>query len=711
MVSKASKISLSGVEIHLDSRELVVRGKVKRLPWRAFDILLVLVENAGAVVPKEQLLKQVWGGVAVDDSNLTQAVAQIRKAVGEIADGTSYIETIPRIGYRIVAQAVVSPVPEPEPTLPFRPAAQQAPRAAARRWTPAILAIALTTLVAGMAAVIANSSRNRFPEADPVETPFTALEGEELSGSFSPDGREVVFTWARHGGTSDIYLKALYSETVRPFVVSDSIEMGPVFSRDGRFIAFLRLTTDAAMIIVKPRDGGPERIVTGISKPHVALLANPGPYLAWTNDSRGLIYAHNRSLHLWRLAESRPVRITNPPGTAALGDADPALSPDGRTLIFVRVAHVGSADLYRLPLNGNFEPAGPPTVLLSNGYWNRSPAWHPDDRRVVFNSGPWGRQRLWSLDVREPSSAKPIPGAGADAQQPAVSPLTGDVLYTRWFFRRQIWSFLASGRGRVAQVPRPLFASTRADSLPRVSRDGSHIVFSSDRSGTFELWLARSDGSDLRKVTSFDGLPAGSPDLSPDGKTVAFDHLVDGQRDIFLSDLYGGNLRRLTDHPADDVIPRWSADGKSIYFASHRGGPSEIWKADVASGQAMQMTRGGGVVAEESSDGRTLYFTSADGGSTAIFAMPAGGGDARKILAPVWHRAMSVTSDGIYFVSPHNQNEVRFLDFTSGSERRVIAFPESIHSLAADYTGRLVAINVSGPPSGDLMLIREPRFP
>jgi Tol biopolymer transport system component/DNA-binding winged helix-turn-helix (wHTH) protein len=704
-----SKVIWEGVEIRRDSRELIVRGEVKRLPWRAFDVLLLLADHAGEVVSKEQLLQTVWGGAAIDDSNITQAVAQIRKAMGEYAPGQSYIETIPRIGYRIYAPALTARVPPPMEA-PVPPAPQLRPASEAvvgkRNWgLPALVLLAATVLGA---AVAASWYRGRNVESELIEAPFTALEGEELSANFAPDGQEVVFTWRKGKGTPDIYFKALDSETLRPFVVSDSIEKGPVFSPNGRYVAFLRVGADRAAIVIKPRDGGPERYVTEISSPHVYMLASPGPYLAWTTDGQGLIYSDNQSLHLWRLDHSRTIRLTDPPHTAVRGDEDPALSPDGKTLVFVRDTQAGRADLYRLPLNDKFEPAGPATLLFSNGSSNRSPAWHPNGKRIIFVSGQWGRQRLWRLDIDSPKAAKPLPGAGSDAQQPAISPVTGDILYTKWVFRQQIWSLELSESAEATGNLEPLLASTRSDILPRFSRDGSQIVFQSDRTGSYEIWIAGTDGSGLRKITSFGGQPAGSPDLSPDGTMVAFDYLVDGQRDIFISDLYGGSMRRLTNDPAEDVVPRWSADGKSVYFASHRNGRSEIWKADAESGRAVQMTTDGGLVAQESPDGKVLYFTQAGGGlPTDLFAMPSGGGAARKVVNGVYYKAMCVTGKGIFYVPVRARDEVRLMDIATGRDRRVVALRDNlIDNLAADSTGRRIVLVLDGALPADLMMIR-----
>src|SRR6201996_9215861 len=113
----ASRIFLKGTEIRVESRELIVQGDLRRLPWRAFDVLLALAERPGEVVTKEDLLRRVWGGEAIDGSNLTQALAQIRKVLGDVSPGNSYVETVPRVGYRIAGNAVPTApgIEAPEP--------------------------------------------------------------------------------------------------------------------------------------------------------------------------------------------------------------------------------------------------------------------------------------------------------------------------------------------------------------------------------------------------------------------------------------------------------------------------------------------------------------------------------------------------------------------------------------------------------------------
>src|ERR1700691_5663087 len=90
----------------LDPGERLLRHGAARmeLPPRAFDTLLALVENNGRLLEKEVLMRTVWGDTVVEENNLTQVVYLLRKALRDGEDGTRYIETVPKRGYRFVAQ-------------------------------------------------------------------------------------------------------------------------------------------------------------------------------------------------------------------------------------------------------------------------------------------------------------------------------------------------------------------------------------------------------------------------------------------------------------------------------------------------------------------------------------------------------------------------------------------------------------------------------
>ena len=98
----------------LDVRERRLSHGCDVIPLRlkVFDTLRVLVENAGRLVTKEELLDTVWPEATVEENNLNHNVSVLRKALGDRATGQQYIETVPRVGYRFVApvEAAVSQI-------------------------------------------------------------------------------------------------------------------------------------------------------------------------------------------------------------------------------------------------------------------------------------------------------------------------------------------------------------------------------------------------------------------------------------------------------------------------------------------------------------------------------------------------------------------------------------------------------------------------
>ncbi|MBA3515107.1 MAG: winged helix-turn-helix domain-containing protein, partial [Pyrinomonadaceae bacterium] len=102
---QATKSSYHFGPYRLDAsqRVLLRDGKPVSLTLKAFDTLIALVQKQGHVVEKDDLMKQVWPDACVEDSNLTQNIFTLRKVLGETAEGSKYIETVPRRGYRFVA--------------------------------------------------------------------------------------------------------------------------------------------------------------------------------------------------------------------------------------------------------------------------------------------------------------------------------------------------------------------------------------------------------------------------------------------------------------------------------------------------------------------------------------------------------------------------------------------------------------------------------
>ena len=127
----------------LDVRERRLARGTEVIPLRlkVFDTLCVLVENAGRLVTKDELLSAIWPDTTVEENNLNHNISVLRKALGEKATGQQYIETVPRLGYRFVAPVETAgpdgpgaaSVPDTEPHLP-PPSWRQRNTADSRPW-------------------------------------------------------------------------------------------------------------------------------------------------------------------------------------------------------------------------------------------------------------------------------------------------------------------------------------------------------------------------------------------------------------------------------------------------------------------------------------------------------------------------------------------------------------------------------------------------
>ncbi len=156
------------------------------------------------------------------------------------------------------------------------------------------------------------------------------------------------------------------------------------------------------------------------------------------------------------------------------------------------------------------------------------------------------------------------------------------------------------------------------------SNDGQHIVTGRmGRNGTEIALMSTTDGS-VRVLKSFDrGWPQKSA-ISPDDRWIAYDFAQDGKsqaRDIFLLATDGSRQVRLVDHPANDFMPVWAPDGKSILFASERGGAPGFWLISVLDGNAVGSPR---LIKSDIGNVRPLGMTS---NGTLSYGLLVGGDD------------------------------------------------------------------------------------
>jgi serine/threonine protein kinase/Tol biopolymer transport system component len=432
-----------------------------------------------------------------------------------------------------------------------------------------LAAVLLFLLIAGSAAFLF-LSRGGEQGQGPVESDFTALTteaGRETFPSVSPEGDFFVYAKTVNGDF-DVFWQRAGGGNPRNLTSSPGADTQPALSPDGQSIAFR-----------SSRAGG-GLFVMGATGESVRRLTDFGFNPAWSPDGREIVFAteevtgpgsRGSRSQLWivDVVTGGIRRLETGPETG--GDAvQPAWSPDGRRIAYWGVpAGTGRRAIWTIsaiPTAG-----GEPILVVDGGgsalVW--SPAWAPDGKHLYFAGDRGGAMGLWRVPIDQRS-------------------------------------------GRVRGEPRQVLAPATSSALPSLARDGRRIAFvsSEERANVVRIGFdpVRLETTGVLRPVTSGSRSVRSVHASPDGKMLVYATAAP-QEDLFAVHSDGSGQLQLTDDPAKDRLPRWSADGERIVFYSDRGGEGyEAWARDARGPRLERLTDVSGAVVEplESPDGSLL---------------------------------------------------------------------------------------------------------
>ena len=660
-------IRFSIFEVNLHTGELRQRGQKVKLQEQPLQILAALLERPGELVTREELRDKLWpADTFVDfDHSLNAAIKRLRDALGESAERPIFVETVARRGYRFIAPVDDGSggVQVPAPAAPAR---NQPWR---RLFTTRNAVLGGLTACAVVASFLYYRHSHGSVAGTPAVTPVVTDVGEKHTPSLSPDRQHLAFAWNGGAGSHfSLYVKLVGTEDTIRLTKQATIDFNPVWSPDGRYIAFCRIVKGGPGIYVIPAMGGVERRIreTHWQEDDFYQVFWYFGRLSWSPDGKLLAYSdpgdsnQPSSIFLLSLDSSEVRRLTSP--RDSVGDYNPVFSPDGRTLAFNRGSQ-GVTAIYTVPVSGGEEKH-----LISGVQFGWGLAWTADGRDIVFAKAGWLADAGWLWKIPRGGGEPERLQFGQEGVEPSIQ--GNRLVYARQTANINIWRRKLHS---VSAGPSDRFIfTTRIESGPQFSPDGSKIAFESTRSGAYEIWMCRSDGSGLVQLTRFNS-STGTPRWSPDGQQIVFDSRAPGNAEIFVVDARGGTPRRLTSEPSSEVVPSWSQDGRWIYFASDRTGRNEIWKMPSTGGSAAQVTRHGGFAPFESTDGKFLYYAK-DMTRPGIWRIPTNGGEEVEIIsspeAGLWGY-WAVVQNGIYYLDTTAKPGIVFLDFKAGRTTRV----------------------------------------
>ena len=654
--------------------------------------------------------------------------------------GASQIEPPGYVPAAMPAAASVAPAPPAAVSAPVADSGETPASVSPLRRYGLLGAVAVVLVLLGAIAVWRWSLYSPRALSDPPRvTPITSDAGTETFATFSPDGSQVAFVWdGPNQDNPDVYVRLVEGGQPLRLTNSPVPETGPVWSPDGRSIAFVRHERRRSAVYLVPPIGGVERKVADVrlrgqdranrylgwspSGKSLAIAQQGGPPRPSTPDGRdapserkgAVREGESRGAGVIGLysvdsGQMRQIFVGTTPGEARQRLHSPTFSPDGEHIAFVRTAGHLAEDIYVTAVDGD----GTFRRITDDESRIQGLAW-TEDGFLIFSSDRGGAGRLWKT---RPGPAGgpilPLLGAGENAQLPSVARQGRRLAYTRAERDLNIWQ-CDVGHGPEMMEPRAVVASTRMDHSPQFSPDGKRIAFVSDRTGSSELWVSDSDGSNALKLTSYGSAMITGPSWSPDGREIAFQVIEGSRSEIDVVSVDGTSPRRLTMDGGGGSMPFWSRDGEWIYMNRRQIGLRKI------------PARGGGLppeplpvaqegsFAQESRDGKLLYFSKRGFGG-GLWSMPVDGGAPQALpreVMPAGRGRWAVTDRGIFFVDRERNLKLYHVD--TGELETVFALePE-----AADFSGPGFSVSPDGMyvlyvrvdrSEADLMLVENYR--
>jgi Tol biopolymer transport system component/DNA-binding winged helix-turn-helix (wHTH) protein len=691
---------------------LIRREETIPVEPKAFRVLLYLLRNPHRLVTKDELLDAVWQETSVSENSLTRAVALLRRLLGDDTREPRFIATVPTVGYRLLCEVDVSggetagaPAPlatsteQTQPETGSQSGIANRGRCARRSWAGlawiGAVFVAAIVSVALLRRFELNKTASKTADTAGVMkvTPLTTLPGSSFGPALSPDGEKLAFFWDHAGpNVPNLYVQLVGGSN--PIQLTHD-HRGYIccanWSPDGQQIAFGRCDDSGGGVFVVPALGGPERKLTDVVCPY----GNAGDP-EWTRDGRSMILADRCTpggvpgIVRFSLETGDKQCLHNPP-SGDVGDRAFDLSPDQKTVAFIRNTSMQTAQVDSVPASG-----GPVRVLVPAKYWMEGVMWSPNGDRIIFDANPTGTMRAWQISpaggAMKPEIEYPDLGSlSRDGRRIAYEGSVGMSGESATFWRAEL-----SKAGGAILSQKAVLTAEGANSGVQLSSDGRQIVYQYfPSSGDTQIWKSDADGSRPLQLTAFRTGYPGTPRWSLDDRQVVFDYHMFPHAQIYVVDAEGRNQHRITSGDYENVIPSWSRDGNSIYFASNRTGKWQVWKHSVRSSEESQVTRNGGYAALESYDGQTLYYSKLEGGGLWSLS----NGEERHLTdAPHlgdWGQ-FAVTQDGIYLIDSWAEAgpTLVYYDLRTQHTLPVLMFSESPRrwssNLTATRDGRIV---------------------
>ncbi|HVF30869.1 MAG TPA: winged helix-turn-helix domain-containing protein [Pyrinomonadaceae bacterium] len=763
--SKSGVFAFDQFRLDGDNLMLYRDGVEVPIPPKVAKTLAVLVESAGTIISKEEVIDRVWDDSIVEESNLTQYLYLLRKVLGNMPDGRPYIETLRRRGYRFNGEVeripeekaqpapVAKPRPQPDPALAFSGVEREGnvlrlvdwkpseparvepgsptellPQGSATTSLPKARSIwPRLALAAGALLFISGITFFLWPKIMPAATiaeephrerTVTRLTNGPIpaGATISPDGN--LFTYHESDGeTSYLYIQQTGQSTrVEIERSTDKYFGGKTFAPDGQSLYY-------ACVSGKTRVASVYRIpVMGGSA--VKIIDNIHGNVSISPDGKEIIFTRlnkktNDTALVIANSDGRAERVFLERKTPTLIGPSPSWSPDGKTIVFNEYQSGERAyGNHRIMIA---DVATARAAPLSDERWDGITRliWAPDGSGIAIlgtrhnDSNSTRRDQVYFVSYPKGVSHRVTTEGNRNEPDSLGITKKGDILTVPFTRSSQIWVMNGDGNAASATQLTRGAADGRAGlaTLP----DG-RFAYLARTAEEINIMVANADATNTKQIaTGLDFVEELRAD--PQGKFLIFSSPRDGRSRMFRVDIDGSGAQHLTSGVTTDVDSTVSPDGKTLIFDAQgfdNGIENYTLMRMPVEGGDPTVFKKGFILPTFSPDGSLLSCVNLETSELTILSASDGAEIERYKMRPysVWNYGIPWTPDGsglVYIVSEKGTSNLWLQPRDGSSPRSLTNFTSGeIYRFAYTRDGSKIYI-ARGYPSQDAILIKNYR--
>lgn len=669
------KFSFGDVTVDPQSNLITVVGKEKRLEPKLIALLMYLAQHSRQVITRQQITDTIWAGVIVGEESITQAIFSLRNALGDDAKRPKYIETIPKKGYRFVADIVDIESQKIE-AIPDTPQ---------RHWITAGLQVILT-LLSFMAWHLLKSKPNY--EVGSV-LPVTKLAGAECCMAIR--GNKMAFINIVDAST-DIYIKDL-NTGIEERITADDWRKGPASWLNDNTLIYPRCSDSECQIVQQTLHKTPQIIYTSPAYIGQLTLAPNNPSLFIfneQNETSNFIAYDLRSGTMTELGQDYPEL---PPYSLA-----PQFSPDAQQLYFLTIAPK--------PILMRLDFASKKIEAVTDHFTEITSFSVVSAEQLIIAGTHQTIAGLWSL---EDFQTKPSLIIRPSGDEKFLSPLLHgtNIYYQSTLFDRDIGVITST---KITHHELTEINSTGIDEWSTRSKDGQFVYFVSNRSGYSEVWRHDLTRKQTKQITHLKTITLVLILPSNDGQRFSAMYTENLQPMLGVFSVHTGEL--LASVKSQSYPLGWSPDDKNIYVKDYNNNVPVLSRYDSQTLTRTIIQKNAGLFAQESDDGKTLTFV--DFTKNALIERTLATGQDQVLIKPdfkldeIWtgRLRLNTTKTSMFVVKQHQDVHQLWQYSLIGNDRRkLVDLPKHTNATYISEDGTQIYYDEEMPATGNIMKI------